>query len=496
MPLRNAINVALVMILLALHGALATAVCDERVCRLPPVDAGMNVGGRGSCRANPSLAAHSSAGALPSQANAAIEKLNGEIEALYERIESLEKVNEDRPAGLEFGYDNGFAMTSPGGVKLKPGDVPFSLRLNSWMQFRHTYFDSDGPNPDENDLEFERLRLTLQGHAYTSDLKYFMQFDGDSDGAEAVDFLDYYFAYDIGHHRCCLDQRRFGFKVGKWKVPYNRARNESLWKMQFADLSITSGFFDANRALGVGVFGKVDALGKVFVYETGVFNGLRNEGFRPGRRGELDRNFAYAGRVHSVLVGEWGDDGQPDLHAHEHLAVRVGAGTAITRVDNEGLREFERIFVVDSGATLASILPPGVTAYDLAMYACDANFKYRGLSFHSEYYWRHIFNFAGAPVPDLFDHGFFVQSGYFIVPEKFELAARWSRIVGDSGTLGATTQSADEITAGCTWYFNGNNAKLTFDATHINGAPLTDSRLNLLAGDIGWLYRTQLQLRF
>ena len=57
-------------------------------------------------------------------------------------------------------------------------------------------------------------------------------------------------------------------------------------------------------------------------------------------------------------------------------------------------------------------------------------------------------------------------------------------------------QSSDEVAAGIAWYIKGHNAKLVFDVTHLNGAPLSSARLDILPGDAGWLLRTQFQLAF
>jgi hypothetical protein len=99
-------------------------------------------------------------------------------------------------------------------------------------------------------------------------------------------------------------------------------------------------------------------------------------------------------------------------------------------------------------------------------------------------------------VPNLFDHGFMVQAGYFVVPEKLELASRGSRMVGDSWTLGEVDQCSDEVAGGMTWYVRGHNVKLALDVSHFNGAPIESSTLNTIAGDVGWLLRTQFQLMF
>ena len=401
------------------------------------------------------------------------------------------------PQPVEIGYDHGFYLADSSPACHAADDMSFLMRLNSWSQIRHTVFDSDGPNLDENDIEFERLRLVVQGHIYTPDLQYFLQIDGDSDQSETADWLDYFIRFDVGRHLLGWEKGRFGIRTGKWKMPYNRARQESGWKLQFADRSMASSFFDINRSLGFAFFGRVDAMWTAVHWEAALFNGFRTGGFQPGRRGELDRNFAVAARISSDVAGQWGDDGEADLNFHKTPAVRVGSGIALTRVDNvDGPREFSRQRVVDSGTSLSDLLPPSVDAYDIGFFALDANLKFRGFSLHSEYYARHISDYTGAAVPDLTDHGFLLQTGYLVVHNKLELISRWSRIVGNSGSLGVTNQSADELAFGTVWYIRGQSIKATFDATHLNGAPIRSSALNILPGDDGWLYRTQMQIRF
>ncbi len=152
---------------------------------------------------------------------------------------------------------------------------------------------------------------------------------------------------------------------------------------------------------------------------------------------------------------------------------------------------------MDSGATLASLVQPlGVTAFDVWLYTLDAHFKYHGFSIIGEYYWRNMGRFDGGSVPALSDDGFVLQTGYFVCPHTLEVLFRWSRTAGDSGTLGLMDQSTDEVGAGLVWYIRGHNVKLTLDLTHVNGTPVSSPRLDLLPGDIGWMFRTQFQLAF
>ena len=134
--------------------------------------------------------------------------------------------------------------------------------------------------------------------------------------------------------------------------------------------------------------------------------------------------------------------------------------------------------------------------HSVAFFAISADFRYQGWSLSTEYYFRSLTSISGAFVPDLFDHGFMMQSGYFIIPKKLELISRWSRIVGDSGTLGVRNQSADEVAGGVAWYIKGSNLKFVFDLSRVNGTPLNDSALGYSPGDDGLLYRTQFQFSF
>jgi len=394
------------------------------------------------------------------------------------------------------GYQNGFLIASRSGVQLEGNEYPFLLRINSWFQLRHSYFSSDGPNQDQNSFSFERLRFSFGGHFFKPELQYFFQFDGNSDRSNDTIFLDYFGTYDFGSDLLCLKKDSLGFKYGKWKVPFSRSREESGRRLQFTDRATANVLFDLNRSIGVGLYGRLEPLFVPINFETAVFNGFKMGGTSTSRGTDMDRNFGWSLRTFADLGSEFGSDGEADLSWHENPALRLGAAVAFTRVDIEGPNEFSRQRVVDSGETLASRLPVDVTAYNVSLFTVDSHYKYRGLSFISEYFWRNISGYSGASVPNLTDHGFVLQSGYFICPERLELLARWSRIVGNSGTLGLSDESSDEIAGGLVWYFKGHNAKLTTDLTHINGVPVSSNRLEMRPGDTGWLLRTQLQLAF
>ena len=396
--------------------------------------------------------------------------------------------------------DHPLTVVYDGGFLLKPVDedmTPFSMKINSWFQARHSFFDSEGTTPDENEFEFERTRLLFSGVALSPDLEYFIQIDADDNQTQRLDMLDYYISYDVGHDQLGYDAGRLGIRLGRWKIPFNRSRHTSGLNLQFADRSVAGVFFDIDRSVGVSLYGENDDSGIPVNWEFALTNGIRTNGVRSNRAGDIDRNMGVSGRVFSDVVGKWGSDYESDIAWHDELAIRLGAGFAFSREDiPDGPLEAASQRVVESGATLVSIVPAAVDVYDVTLFALSADFRYQGWSLSTEYYFRTLTNFSGASVSDLFDHGFNVQSGYFIIPKQFEVFSRWSRIVGDSGTLGASDQSVDEVAGGVAWWIKGRNLKLLFDVSHVNGTPLNDSAVGYRPGDDGFLYRTQLQFLF
>jgi hypothetical protein len=394
------------------------------------------------------------------------------------------------------GYDGGFIVASRRELDLKASSFPFRLRINGWGQLRHTVLDSHGPNPDVNQFQLKRGRMAFSGSSFTPDFSYFIQLDGRSSSGDDVRLLDYFLSYDVGHHAWGLEKGVFGFKTGKYKIPFTMARYLSGREFEFADRSVASTFFDVNRSLAWGLYGEPADPLIPWDWEVAIFNGLVTGGAETGSSGTLDNNFAYSAKVFAYPTGQWGTGELADFDWHDDLATRIGAGFANSTIDRSGTTEFNSLRVVDSGDRLSTLLPAAVQEYDVNLYSIDASCKFRGLSATLEYYFRSVDGFKGATVPGLYDHGFWLQVGKFICPRKLQLLARWSRVTGDSGTLGAGNQSAEEIAGGFAWYFRDQNAKLVADMTYLDGAPINSSALDITPGEIGWLFRTQIQFAF
>lgn len=396
------------------------------------------------------------------------------------------------------GYDRGFIIASglPGNRDVDPSDAPFLLRIGGLGQLRETYFDSRNELRDLNQFQLVRGRVILSGNAGTPDLRYFVQLDGLSSAGEEFRLLDYFLEFDLGRRWLSMDRSALVFKAGRYKVPFNYARFLSAREFQFADRSVASMFFDLNRSLGWGLAGRTTLGGIPLQWETSLFNGFVTGGAETGSTGALDNNLAYSCHLFLFPSGDWGADALSDFEWHHSIATRIGCGYAGTTIDRNGPTEFNQVRVVDTGDRLGDLLPVSVVSYTLHNYSLVASGKYRGGSATCEYYFRTIDQFEGGALPGFFDHGFWLQVGQFVIPGKWQWLARWSRVVGNSGSLGNENLSADEVGVGSAWYFRGQNAKLTVDVTQLNGAPINSPALDIAPGADGWLYRTQIQIAF
>ena len=122
---------------------------------------------------------------------------------------------------VNVGYDGGFVIASERNPGIDPSEAPFLLRLNGLGQLRHTRFDSESDNPDLNQFQLIRGRLTFSGNAFTPDFRYFVQLDGRSSAGDEFRLLDYFMEFDLGRHWLDLDRNALVFKAGRYKIPFH-----------------------------------------------------------------------------------------------------------------------------------------------------------------------------------------------------------------------------------------------------------------------------------
>ncbi len=448
------------------------------------------------------LASAVRAGDEPSDVSAAkIETLHTQLQSALERIESLEAVQADSNTGTWYpryyvDYDRGFLIRP-----YDPRATPFELKIGGRMQFRYTGFKRDrqtfsnqgdanrgGPIliGNRNDFEIERSRLIFRGFMFDPKLKFFINLDADTDDNHRVRLQDFWVYYDFS--------KAFTLNIGKAMVPGSRDWLSLSPNTHLADRSMATTFFRPDRTIGVWANGR---LGEDVYYRTMLGNG-----FNTTDRGqsEVDERFVYSVTNWWEPLGQVGRD-HADLNFHEEPVARLGHSFTYASQDAkaDGTTNGEQLFVrLSDGTRLVTpgALAPGVTVneFDIYLYTVDAAFKYCGFSINAEYFLRWLNEFgtiAGAvPQNELYDHGFYVDAGYFIVPEKLEIAGLISHVDGLFG-------DAWEYAGGVNYYLNPTHFnKLTFDVTVLDGSPAQNASTNHFIGQDGVMFRCQYQVQF
>jgi hypothetical protein len=337
------------------------------------------------------------------------------------------------------------------------------------------------------------------------------------------------------------------------------------WHGQLVEFAMTDWYFDADDnnnqvAVGAQVRAFDDRLFLFCIVTNGMEAGFPNAQMddSPGFNVAFWYDFGGSWDAERKRWQLYGDS-IPDVDYSCKPVLRVGADAYIAPLDRRSLYgdlEQSRVYVMpgaaQNGTRLINLLtgttstPPGSHAVDeFDYYTCEAFAAghYRGFSLLSDWFFRDLNNFQSAPTghnqiiymdstgakalfPNghaLIDYGMLLQAGYFIVPKRLEVVARWAWIRGDSGDLngngtfkttrvagvtgpvrvinGAFTNfhEADEYAVGVNYYFRRHLLKWQSDFNIYEGgnpAGGGQSTAGFIPGSDGWLLRTQLVLSF
>ncbi|MDP1946123.1 MAG: porin [Nitrospirota bacterium] len=360
---------------------------------------------------------------------------------------------------------------------------------------------------DNNASQFNlrRVRLMLMGHVFNPDLKYFVQLAGEtsenSQSPGSVQVLD---ATVTSSH-----VPWFNLMLGQYKVFFNRAQINNSTSMQFAERALVMDAFTANglnrRDIGLTIMNDEELY--PVNYYMGVFNGLgpgfnrfgafeseqptegctggQTSGSPPGcpaTQRNLNANIRsdvsqlmYAARLMWNVIGRPGY-GEGDMVYSETPQFAVGGGyaynPAINTATNNGFVgiDLANLNVRRQLATYGNGRQLGWGLLDYSTYALDGVFKYRGFSLQGEWYWKNVNRhqktvpYLGTPgangpgsggyAPSLLGNatGWYVQSGYFVVPRKLQVAVRYAWWDPDTNASGDLIKQVD---AALTYYISG-----------------------------------------
>ncbi|MFK8053438.1 MAG: porin [Woeseiaceae bacterium] len=372
------------------------------------------------------------------------------------------------------------------GFRLETNDGNWQTNLQWRAQLRFTNPSSGDPRQlsafDDNSqstFEARRLRMKIGGHGFAPWLKYYFEVDlqpsrdvDDSSSSSSARVIDWR-----------IDVAKWswgGFRVGQWKIDYNRERVDSSGRQQFVERSIVNRVFTVDRQVGVQLRGHAfKGTGADMRWYVGAFTGA-GRGVR-----NTDNNLMYVGRWQWNFLGRDLALRQTDVEFTEKptASLALGASTATgacTRWSSSGCGNLDG-FESAGSATLDQ--------FDVNQFVQEFAYKYRGLSIQQEYHEKTVKDRVLSTSSDL--TGGYIQSGYFFhqiapsIPRELEFAVRYA-FVDEPNRDDRTAENArEEITLGANWFFKGHNNKLTFDISHLTlddvlvGRDVSENRVRL-----------------
>lgn len=330
-------------------------------------------------------------------------------------------------ASSPYGYKDGFFIQT--------ADGKFAMTISGWVQTLFTGQRIDS-GTDTDVFNVRRARIQFRGYVFDPQFQYSLDYDISSNKLRNT-YLQW------------VASQGFKIRSGYWKVPFDFEAAAISYQFQFIDRSIAYTQFGVPelRESGVGFNGKL--LDKKLEYEVAVMNG------EP--MGNLNNHeLRYAGRLVYNVAGQNGYE-VSDLEASKEFGMALGAGAMYNDTPDPST------FAPGTTLSTSELKTTSLTG--------DASFKYRGFGAMGAFLFQNINPDIAAKHRDT---GFVAQLGYFVIPNKLELAGRVAHIF--------TGNDKCEATFGTNYYImGGNHVKLQLDYSALktqNGIAAGDDRLD------------------
>jgi phosphate-selective porin OprO/OprP len=335
-----------------------------------------------------------------------------------------------------------------------------SLGFNLQVRYGHLDLDAAVGGLDTNQFRVRRFKLFMNGFAFDPRLTWRVQLAFESNVANRI-----------------LDDAWLGWKFadpaavqfGQYKTPYSRQELYNDGVLQFPERSLATDAFKPSRDIGVMVFGN---LGKgLFTYQAGVFGGAGQSNLR------TTESVMPMVRLVANPIGTMGGS-EADIQGHAQPALSFGA--------NGFLNTLRKLTDVAFEADLNYAGPAGwlgrnVARFqlgeevDIQSWGLDAQFKWMGFSLQAEGFWGQAKGQTSGQ--RVYAYGWYAQAGYFILPEKLDLAGRYSYV---DYNRSVARGGVSIISAATSYYFRRNSLKIVLDYSRTHrqrpsGQPANDS---------------------
>lgn len=329
------------------------------------------------------------------------------------------------------------------GTRVDFPDTGFTTNIATLLQTRYAFTDRDESAGLKNTSSFDvnRARLIISGTALNKEFTYMLSTDfisapdSDANFDESPAVRDAYIDW-----KPCNDDS--GVRLGAFKSAISRQFNTNQQSMQFADRSATSEYFTLGRQNGAMAY---TALADGMIEgSAAIFNG--NTAGEGANTSGSDTHHTGVASVRVNPTGKMNVHEEGDIDWTEELATSVGVAYA---------------YADRSSGTLG-----GVNDSETNLINVDANLKYMGWGLHAEYFNRNN-NSNGVGEPS----GFYAQAGYYFMPKKMELAARYGYTDCDNGLASGTCSGNDnisEVSATLNYYFWRHSLKAQLGYDFVN----------------------------
>lgn len=231
-------------------------------------------------------------------------------------------------------------------------------------------------------------------------------------------------------------------KFGQFKVPFDREFLVSGYGLQLVERSIANAEFSLQHDIGIQVSG--ERILNTIAYRVGIFNGSG------ANQNNLDNEYLFTSRLVWTPLGNSYPYWQAALDTPDELQLAFGVDAAYLPDLESGERAKLAGKLGDS-----QIVP---VSSDITQYTLDIALKYKLFSFEGGQHYRNIKPKETTPFGDQEANGLYIQSGYFVIPEKIELSTRYSGTNPDNPET-INNNEKKEITFGGSYYLSGHKAK-------------------------------------
>ena len=348
-------------------------------------------------------------------------------------------------------------LTYDNGPKLEFPAAGAEWGMNARLQSLYTYSDIDAGN-DSSSFDVRNVRLDLHGSVMNKEFSWRItnDFTTDTDsGTSGSKLQDAYFDWTP-----CEGQT---VRAGQWATPFGRQWMTENQNLQFIDRSVAAQNFNFGRQAGVGYMGNI---GEDFSHQVAVFNG---NSFNEGQNVSGQDPLLLA--VYNAALNVMGSYNR----SYE------GDPTNSTGSAGVGLSAYYGQSRFASGNTASS----SATGDEFGA-SFDVGYRGDGASLQLEGFYQGVDVDGNDKTQS--NYGLYAQGGYFVVPQEWEVAARFGWVTFDedfAGSLGrangttpslSTTTGLDdvyEVNAVVAYYINGHNLKVMTGPTWLISNPKT-----------------------